>query len=262
MRKKLIFFAVVLTAITLSAVHYQIPLTDGKLTVTAGRILMETLPNYTRLLLHLNGTEGSTTFTDDSSEAHAVDSTYGSPALNITIKKFGTASLSNSASYLVYNSNADWNFGDDSFTIDFWFYAASDSATRSVILSNEENKNFIFTIGPADATDWGSGGGYLGVHLGVYWVAQFAGASDICDGSWHHIAVTRDSADDKWRIYEDGQCVRTNVTDITLQQSYFNIGGRGTDRLLNHFVDEFRVSRGIVRWTDNFTPPSSEYSDD
>ena len=28
------------------------------------------------------------------------------------------------------------------------------------------------------------------------------------------------------------------------------------------YIDELRISKGIARWTANFTPPSAEYSED
>jgi len=35
--------------------------------------------------------------------------------------------------------------------------------------------------------------------------------------------------------------------------------GEYANQYLNGLVDEFRISKGIARWTDTFTPPSSQY---
>jgi hypothetical protein len=50
-----------------------------------------------------------------------------------------------------------------------------------------------------------------------------------------------------------------SLPDIT---STFNIGystATGYQYYLNGYIDEFRVSKGIARWTTAFTPPSSAY---
>ena len=40
------------------------------------------------------------------------------------------------------------------------------------------------------------------------------------------------------------------------------IGSRGNEEHFNGWLDEIRISKGIARWTTNFTPSSSEYSTD
>jgi hypothetical protein len=93
--------------------------------------------------------------------------------------------------------------------------------------------------------------------------------SAISTGAWHHIALVRNGTGTNCiRIYIDG----TSVGDLTLVAGAWNgavpdlaataVIGADTENLYytNGYIDEFRISKGIARWTANFTPPTSEYS--
>lgn len=40
---------------------------------------------------------------------------------------------------------------------------------------------------------------------------------------------------------------------------YYSRCGTDSNTYLNALIDEFRVSKGITRWTANFTPPTTAY---
>jgi hypothetical protein len=78
---------------------------------------------YTKLLLHCDGADGHTTFTDSSSSAHAnatcVNSAQGDTGVSPV---FGTASLMcelDTSDYITIPDSVDWAWGDDPFTVDF-----------------------------------------------------------------------------------------------------------------------------------------------
>ncbi len=73
---------------------------------------------------------------------------------------------------------------------------------------------------------------------------------------WHHIAVVR-SGDD-FIIFEDGTQLGTTVTDadpVPNLAASVRIGTTdGTNGSFLGHVDDYRVSKGIARWTANFAP--------
>jgi hypothetical protein len=78
---------------------------------------------------------------------------------------------------------------------------------------------------------------------------------------WYHIAVVRASG--TLKIYIDGT-EKASLSDATTDLTYTNtlyIGGKSFDsHWSNGNIDELRISKGIARWTDDFIPPTSEYS--
>src|SRR3990167_8969973 len=75
--------------------------------------------SYTKLLLHGDGSDASTTITDEIGKTVTA---VGNAQLDTAQKKFGTASilLDGTGDYATVPDSDDWNFGAGDFTIDFW----------------------------------------------------------------------------------------------------------------------------------------------
>ena len=80
----------------------------------------ETHDSYTRLMLHSNGTDGSTRFTD-SATAKTITAN-GNVQIDTAQSKFGGASalFDGAGDYLSLADNDDWNFGTGNWTFDSW----------------------------------------------------------------------------------------------------------------------------------------------
>jgi len=117
----------------------------------------------TKLLLHLNGTDGATTTTDSSLSAHSFTFT-GDAQLDTAVVKFGSAALllDGTGDYISTGDSTDWDIlNTTNFTIDFWAkHANSTPADSETYLAQfEDNSNrwrldnnagtiqFIFTSG-------------------------------------------------------------------------------------------------------------------
>ena len=74
----------------------------------------------TVLLLHCDGTDGATTFTDSSDTSHTVTAN-GNAQIDTDQSKFGGASglFDGTGDYLSIPDSADWDFGTGDWTIDF-----------------------------------------------------------------------------------------------------------------------------------------------
>jgi hypothetical protein len=79
------------------------------------------IPPEVKLLLHCDGSDGSTSFPDSSNSAHTVTAN-GNAQVDTAQYKFGGASalFDGTGDYLSLADNTDWDFGLSSFTIDFW----------------------------------------------------------------------------------------------------------------------------------------------
>lgn len=205
----------------------------------------------TKLLLHGNGTDASTSFPDSSLSAHSVTAS-GNAQVDTGQFKFGGASGSFlTSSYLTVPDSSDWDFGTASFTVDFWVRFASTATTNQITLSIGGLSNGI-TINTLN-----NGGVDLEIRItGTQYSSGWAPSAD----TWYHVAVVRDV--NTLRLFIDGTSIGTHdVTgkNITSVASFTIAGNDGSFNDLNGWLDEIRVSKGIARWTSNFTPPTEEY---
>ncbi|MFH0834625.1 MAG: LamG-like jellyroll fold domain-containing protein, partial [Patescibacteria group bacterium] len=76
---------------------------------------------HTKLLIHSDTTDGSTTFEDSSKSGHAITA-VGGFYHSTTTQKFGTSAIQFDGvdDYLSVADSDDWNFADQDFTIDLW----------------------------------------------------------------------------------------------------------------------------------------------
>jgi hypothetical protein len=160
--------------------------------------------------------------------------------------KYGTNAMKfdGSGDYLDTVSTEVLTFGTGDFTIEFWIHT-----------SNNGN-----IMNPSTAT----GSGYWGLLMqsgNLRWNNSYAvtnlweiSASAIQDGSWHHVAISRASGSTK--IFYDGTLQSTQA-DTT---NYSGTGawriGSGNLAAFNGYLDDFRITKGVARYTSNFTPPS------
>lgn len=229
--------------------------------------------DYTLTLLHLDSEDVSVDGDKDTQISHIMDfvtSGGSTPTIDTgAIRRFGRGclKLDGTDDYVRIADHADWNFGDGNFTIDFWIRPTSDWNSFDKVL---------FDIGP-DANSRIILSTYNGT-LHFYAYNNPTVLVDISTASqnwspdlWYHIAVVRGwsgNAND-YAICVNGVAIGTGTDSTTMPDfgGYFHIGygwdyGAGTLRYQDGYYDEFRVSKGIARWTANFTPPSAAYTSD
>jgi hypothetical protein len=230
---------------------------------------------YTKLLLHMDGSQGGHTFTDSSASAHTVERTGTTYTYtDTTTKKLGTASMfvrenSNVPEGLRVANNTDFNFGTGPFTVDFWAYPQRTTYRRNIwgdYSSSNWNKRLSFdetSVEFALTLDGSTNNGVRVYTANSAWTAN----------TWSHIAFVRtgvtDGGQDDWKIFVNGVDQNASVSpsytgSIGTFGSYQGIGvqsGYITGNNYFGYIDEFRISKGIARWTENFTPPTEPYSE-
>jgi hypothetical protein len=217
--------------------------------LAAANIFPNALDSYTKVLLHFDGTNGSTTFTDSASHAFTL---IGSPTISTAQSKFGGASMAAASGNSITCTSADFAVGTGDFTFEGWYYLLTRSTDRGFF--NLSNAIASVNEGIGVSANYGTD------TLAYLLNNSYNGTStNLSQNTWYHIALTRASGTCK--LFANGTQAATwsdttNYTDTVLKVgSYY-----GATWSTQGYVDEFRFSKGIARYTANFTPPASVFN--
>lgn len=210
------------------------------------------IDTYTKLMLHMNGTDASTTFTDSSSSARTV-TVAGDAQIDTAQSKFGGASglFDGTGDWLTVANHADFDISSGDWTIDFWMRQA-DLTARQIIGKSKQSASFDGWYLTSD------GSGNLQFYSGTN-TLRITASSAFSATTWAHVALVQSGT--TITMYLNGTSVGSWVGNPTEYDSPLAIGTNlttGTGRYSGH-LDELRFSKGIARWTANFTPPTAAY---
>jgi hypothetical protein len=221
--------------------------------------------NYSNvsLLLHCDGTNGSTTFTDNGPDARTVSRT-GTPTITTAQSKWGGASadMPGSGSYLTSAAGSQWDFGTGDFCVEMWVRSSSTSAFQTVASTN--------TWTTATAGDWALYTRHNSVQRVVFtyvnasatFVDINSSIINVHDGSWHHVAVTRSGT--TIRLFVDGAQLgsATYAGQIGRSDKTLTLGAHvGDSRSFTGNLDDIRITKGVARYTAAFTAPTEAFPD-
>ncbi len=210
--------------------------------------------NYTVCLLHMDGADASTDFADESGKAWTA---AGDAQIDTAQYKFGGASgLFDGVGDRISTPNStDLDFGTGDFTFDFWIRRNGASAYPYIYSSSQHagGNGFIITLGNSDNK----------VRVVYNNTEKILTATTIADLTWTHVAVVRYG--NTVKVYINGTA-DANTDDCTGD----TIGSEGTGAVIGRpgpldsnywigWIDEFRISSGIARWTADFTPRNIPY---
>jgi hypothetical protein len=210
----------------------------------------------------MNGADASTTFTDTASGGTHTWTAYGGAQIDTAQSKFGGASgLFTSSGYISTPDSADWYFGTGDFTIDFWLRLSSlpGGSDFAHMWSQYINDNNFIHL----AYGWNPKSWYFRYRLnGVYQINMVI-ADTLSINTWYHIALVRTG--NTFKLFRNGIQVGSNYSssnalgDLASGVQIGRFRPTAPQYYLNGWLDEFRISKGIARWTSNFTPPTNEY---
>lgn len=211
-------------------------------------------------LLHFNGTDGSTNFTNEAGGSFTAS---GNAQIDTAQSKFGGASVlfDGSGDYISAASSSSFGLSSDPFTIELWARVSGSQLQNYPCIALSSSGSFTANVW---ALCWNHLSKPNVVSFFAYnyseSVALLAGTTNINDGSWHHIAVTRDG--NTFRLFIDGVLEDTETSSIAVSgsSSELLIGGSSTSFLqYSGHVDEFRITKATARYTANFTVPAAEF---
>lgn len=210
---------------------------------------------YTRLLLHGNGTNGSTSILDSSQSARSV-TVAGNTHIDTAQSKFGGASIyfDGTSDYLSVNDTTAFSFNLSDFTIDFWY---KPNLLGTQLLLDFRASGVNVQQGIQLSTD----GSIQYLTNGATRILSAPNALMV--GNWHHIAVTRASGTTRLFVngamvggtYADSQNYVTTASRPIIGAMGFTLGSFSA----NGWMDELRISKGVARWSSNFNPWTNAY---
>ena len=208
----------------------------------------------TVLLLHGDGTDGSTTFTDVTGKTVTP---YGNAHISTAQSKFGGASMrfDGVGDRLVCN-HPDFVFNASPFTVELWFYRVG-AGTHSYIetlvdFRSTDNTTTGFTFGTRPTGEVGVYGFPSGM--------DFMARGTLIPGQFNHFAVV--STGETGYVFLNGVQQWTGaVTGANYTDGNLTIGaGLSGGFEFNGYIDNLRISKGIARYTADFAPPTVPFS--
>lgn len=206
------------------------------------------------LLLKADGANGGTTFTDSSPNAFAV-SRAGNTVISTAQSKFGGSSAYFDGSSGLYLADNNAFTFDADFTIEAWVYLTNTNGWRSII-SHWNTPSFTFRVD--------NGRPYLAYRIGGIDVGRTGTSTLVSANTWTHVAVTRSGSTIRFFVngVQDASTFTAagplaNSTNRVDVGSFSNNGALNNSYSLAGYIDDLRVTKGVARYTENFTPPDS-----
>ena len=217
------------------------------------------------LLLLGNGSDNSTTIVDNSPNTKTI-TPFGAAKISHAVNDpcghaNGVLYFDGNSSGIKFPTSDEFDFGSGDFTLEFFVYLLATNSNTSRIYNPDGD--FVNGVG----VDIGPNG-----NVYVYLASQSAGF-DLLSGpsvafannTWVHCALVRHIND--VGIYING--VYSHLTTLNYgaifffsSHPYLSIGGQegSTNRSLNGYLSNYRITKSKARYTSNFTVPNSAFS--
>jgi hypothetical protein len=93
-------------------------------------------------------------------------------------------------------------------------------------------------------------------------IYRITGTTSIAANTWYHVAVSRYAGNT--RLFVNGVQDGSTYSDSTNYLAVANrpvigVGGGLAAFFFNGYIDDLRITKGIARYTSNFTPPTTAF---
>lgn len=249
-----------INGITASAISKVSGVTKSAVSKVNGETL-SSLDAFVVSMLHFNGADTSTTFTD------AIGHTWtasGNAQIDTAQSVFGGASglFDGTGDYISAPDHINWQLdggsNSNAWTIDLRVRFNGDPLATVVDFVGQHqdaNNYWAFLYNSNTLQLLVNSGGSTIINVSRTWNPASA--------TWYHLALVKDGTTG-YTFYADGTNLGAALTDTSTLPDYTGslyVGGNAVSNVwyLAGWIDELRISKGIARWTADFTPPSAEY---
>jgi hypothetical protein len=155
--------------------------------------------------------------------------------------------------YVSIPDDDDWNFGSGDFTVDFWarYNGTPTGAFFGQSGGGGGNPKFAYYIDNISSNNITLHTSTIG---NIYWSWP---SGNRPNSTWNHYAFVRSG--NNWYIFVDGTMIDSvksqsgSLPDVSSDLRFMTDGENWQGWV--GYMTNIRVSKGIARWTSNFTPP-------
>jgi len=181
--------------------------------------------------------------------------TVGNAQIDTGTKKYGTGSLEfdGTGDWLLIPNSPDIQLGTGNFTIEFWVYLNAISAARGFVAKGGASTGWLVSLVSTNTVRF------------TFTTSTITSTGTLAASTWYHIAVVREgTGSNQTKIYINGTNDGTGTvsTDFNQTESMYVGANRTGGDALNGFIDDLRITKGIARYTANFTPPTAAFPDE
>jgi len=184
--------------------------------------------------------------------------TVGNAQIDTAVKKYGTGSMEfdGTGDSIDIEHKDELNLGTEDSTIEFWVSLSSGTSDNDGIMAKGNggaNTGWQFV--------WNNTNEILFIRRGGSASSpQLESGNNTVyrDNTWHHVAVTTSGT--TIRMFLNGTQVDSYTdTDSWDSTEVLRLGtNRNNANFMVGYLDDVRITKGVARYTANFTPPSAE----
>ena len=222
----------------------------------SGEVAGDPYAAYVSALLHFDGPDGSTVFVDATGKTWTAS---GNAQIDTAQSMFGGASglFDGDGDYINTPSHADFTFGTSNVTVELFFRTAVTNGAAVVLCKHLFNTGswVVYRNGTSIQLYVSSNGSSWDIANGIV-------IGTVAAGNWYHVAWSRSGS--SFYTFLDGAAGAgaTSSASIYNGSQPVTVGGNpGYGDYFSGHIDELRITKGVARYTANFTPPTYPYPD-
>lgn len=197
--------------------------------------------------------------------------TVGNAQISTSVSKFGGSSMyfDGTGDYLVVgnmSTNPNLALGSGDFTIEYWYYPLDTNIHATLNnLNNSAGNGSLWIL--MNGTFGGGSKVQFGYDIGAGPANALFGTGTFTTNAWYHVAIARSGSNLRCFIngtqegststaLGSGSIVSYNrnlVIGSTLDSGTYSVYN------LNGYIDDFRLTKGVARYTANFTAPTAAF---
>lgn len=215
----------------------------------------DTYIEFVSLLMHGDGANLSSTFTDSSVHAHVMTGD-GNVNISTAQSKFGNSSINFTGGFIKTPLSSEFLFGTGDFTLEVAWYPENINGFQNIINVNGYNTGIL----------WRSVGGTPDVFIEGVQLDFGAGVNDAYSAQqWQHIALVR--ATGQVGLFINGAQIGNWVANTAnlvpssplLDTLWIGRAAHVSNENITGYLDEIRITKGVARYTGPYSIPADPF---